>query len=435
MYPRIFFSRIFEISNSFSIYAAMQMPVRENIRLALDSIKGQKLRTVLTMLIIMLGIISLVGTLTAVDVLKATLTNSFTSMGANTFTIRNRETTVRIGRSGKQPRRYRAITYYEALEFSERFTYPATVSVSTLASMGATLKFGSEKTNPNIRVFGSDENYIFTGGYEIAKGRNFSPQEVRQGDHVVILGSEVATTLFTKKEDPVGQVITVGSNKYRVIGVLKSKGNSAGMGGDKMALLPVENVRQYFSWPNMSYTISVLAKSALQLEPTIGEATGVFRIVRKVPVTEEDNFEITKSDSVAATLIDNLSYVTLGATLIGIITLFGAAIGLMNIMLVSVTERTREIGVRKSLGATKSTIRNQFLVEAIVICQLGGLLGIILSLVVGLIMSLSLDGTFSMPWVWILAGIVICFVVGVVAGLYPAQKAARLDPIEALRYE
>lgn len=413
----------------------MRMPVRENISLALSSIKGQKLRTILTMLIIMLGIISLVGTLTAVDILKASISNNFASMGANTFTIRNRETTVRIGRSGKQPRRYRAITYQEAIEFTERFTYPATVSVSTLASMAATIKYGSEKTNPNIRVFGSDANYIYTAGYEIAKGRNFSTQEVRQGDHVAILGSDVVSAIFTSRQDPIGQVVTVGSNKYRVIGVLKSKGNSQGMGGDKIALLPVENVRQYFSWPNMSYTISVLARSAAQLEPTIGEATGTFRIVRKVPISDDENFEITKSDSVAATLIDNLSYVTLGATLIGIITLFGAAIGLMNIMLVSVTERTREIGVRKSLGATRWIIRNQFLVEAVVISTLGGLFGIVLSLVLGFFMALSMSGTFTVPWVWILSGLVICFVVGVIAGLYPAQKASRLDPIEALRYE
>lgn len=413
----------------------MYMSMRENIRLALASIKGQKLRTFLTMLIIMLGITSLVGTLTAVEVLKASLTSSFTSMGANTFTIRNRETTVRIGRSGRQPRRYRKITFQEAVRFSEQFTYPATVSVSTLASMGATIAYRSEKTNPNIRVFGSDENYLLTAGYELSQGRNFSPQEAKQGDQVVLLGHDVIVTIFRSDEDPIDKMVSIGSGKYRVIGVLKSKGNSSGFGGDKIALLPVENVRQYFSWPNMSFTISVLAKSPTLMDVTIGEATGAFRIIRNVGVREEDNFEITKSDSVAATLIDNISYVTLGATLIGIITLFGAAIGLMNIMLVSVTERTREIGIRKSLGATSASIRNQFLVEAVVICQLGGIFGILLSLGAGLLLAKAMSGVFVVPWIWILTGLLICFVVGIAAGLYPARKAARLDPIEALRYE
>ncbi|HTF02513.1 MAG TPA: ABC transporter permease [Bacteroidia bacterium] len=406
----------------------------ENIKVALSSIKGQMLRAVLTILIIALGIAALVGILASIDVIKSSLNSNFSSLGANTFTIRNRETTVRVGREGKQPRRHKAITYREAMQFADDFDYPGTVSVSTVASWSAVMKYKSEKTNPNIQVFGTDENYLLVSGYTLERGRNFSPQEVRGGDHVVILGKDLVGDLF-KKEDPIGKEMSVGAGKYLVIGVLAPKGNSMGMGGDKVALLPIENVRSYFSRPDMTYTINVLADDPSLMDGTIGEATGLFRTVRKLEPGADDNFEITKSDSVATALIDNLSYVTLGATLIGIITLLGAAIGLMNIMLVSVTERTREIGIRKALGATKSAIRNQFLTEAIVICQIGGLLGIVLALIFGGLISFFMGGAFLLPWMWIGLGIGICFVVGLISGIYPAIKASNLDPIEALRYE
>jgi putative ABC transport system permease protein len=412
----------------------MQSHLKENIRIALNAIKGQMLRTILTALIISLGIAALVGTLTAIDVIKAALNSNFSSMGANTFTIRNRETVIRIGRGGKQPKRYRSITFREAMEFKERYNFAGTVSVSTMASMAATLKYKSIKTDPNVQVFGTDENYIETSGYSLSQGRNFTENEILDGANVAILGADMAKKLF-KNEDPIGQVISVGSGKYSVIGVLASKGASMGFGGDKIALLPVENVRQYFSRPDMTFTINVLAENAALMEMSIAEATGIFRIIRKCEIDADDNFEITKSDTIAATLIDNLSYVTAGATIIGIITLLGAAIGLMNIMLVSVTERTREIGTRKALGATRSDIRNQFLVEAVVICQVGGLMGVLLALLLGLGVSAAFDSAFIMPWGWILLGLGICLAVGLVSGLYPAVKASKLDPIEALRYE
>jgi putative ABC transport system permease protein len=412
----------------------MDFSFRENIRVALTSIRGQALRAFLTILIIALGIWALVGILNAIDVIKSSLNSNFTNMGANTFTIRNREFRLRIGKNGKQPKHYRNITYQEAQEFSERFEFPATVSVSTMASFAATLKYKSQKSNPNVQVIGSDQNYLSCSGYEIDQGRNFSRTEVQMGAHVVLLGHDLISTLF-KKEDPIGKVISIGGSKYTVIGTLKTKGNAMGFGGDKMALLTITNVRQYFSRPNMTFTVNVKSQNSALMEGTVSEATGLFRIIRNVGIGEEDNFEITKSDTLATTLIENLSYVTLGATIIGIITLFGAAIGLMNIMLVSVTERTREIGTRKALGATRASIRNQFLTEAIVICQLGGLSGIVLALVSGLLFSFVMNTSFVMPWGWIGMGIGICFLVGLFSGLYPAVKASKLDPIEALRYE
>jgi putative ABC transport system permease protein len=410
--------------------------VKENIRISLKAISSQKLRTALTMLIISIGILSLVGTLTAIDAIKASINSNFTRMGANTFTIRNRNMTVKIGNQGRGPKSYRQITYDQAIRFSKEYEFPAFPSVSTMASGNATVKFESKKTDPNIRIFGGDVNYLATSGYEMDRGRNFSVQEVEYGNHVVILGKEVAEKLFQKKIDPIDQIITIGSGKYKVIGLLKSKGSSMGFGGDKVCIIPLNNVRQYFSRPNMSFTINVMANNPQQMEGAISEATGRFRMIRNLPVGVEDDFEITKSDNLANLLIENTQKVTAGATFIGIITLLGAAIGLMNIMLVSVSERTREIGIRKAVGANHKTIRNQFLVEAIVICQLGGLFGIVLSIIMGNIFSFFvLDGSFIMPWAWTILGFSICMGVGLISGLYPAVKASRLDPIESLRFE
>ena len=410
--------------------------IKENIKLSLRAIRSQLLRTVLTAVIIAIGILALVGTLTAIDSIKSSINTNFTSMGANTFTIRNREMSIHIGENGRKAKRFRAITYNEAIDFTKRYLFPGSPSVSTRAAGASVMKYQSKKTNPNIQVFGGDENYMATAGYDLEKGRNFSPTEVQYGNHVVILGQDVVNALFTSKEEPLDKIITIGSGKYKIVGVLKSKGNSAGFGGDKLGILPLNNVRQYFPRPDMTYTISVLVKSAQLMDMAVNEAEGTFRIIRNVHLGEDNNFEISKSDNLANMLIGLMGKTTAGATFIAIITLLGAAIGLMNIMLVSVTERTREIGIRKAIGATHIAIRNQFLVEAIVICQLGGILGVILAIVLGNVFAvLILNGNFIMPWLWTLLGISICMVVGLFSGLYPAIKASRLNPIDALRFE
>jgi putative ABC transport system permease protein len=409
--------------------------VLENVRISLNSIRSHLLRTILTILIIAFGIMALVGILTATDSIKFYLTKNFSMMGANTFTVRNRTMQIHIGDQSNKQKLYEPIQYKQAQLFKQNFSFPGYTSVFVFASGIATLKYEANKTNPNVRVMGTDENYLYTSGDEIEKGRSFTAEEVNSGASVCVIGSEIENDLFKKNEDPLDKIISIGPGKYRIIGVLKSKGSSAGFSGDRGCLLPLNNVRVTFSRPNMSFNINVMIKQQELMDAAIGEATGLLRTIREDPAGADNTFEITKSDNIARMLIDNIKYVTFAATIIGLITLIGAAIGLMNIMLVSVTERTREIGIRKAIGATRRVIRNQFLAEAIVIGQLGGLIGIFLGILIGNIISLLIGSAFIIPWIWIITGVLLCFGVALVSGIVPAQKAANLDPIESLRYE
>ncbi len=407
---------------------------KENLSISFKAIKSNRVRAILTICIIAFGIMALVGILTAIDAIKSSLTNQFTMMGANSFTITSRGMNIQIGNSRSRTRNHARITYRQAEEFKSRFNQAAWVSVSFNASSLATVKYGTEKTNPNVRLVGIDENNLTVSGYEINSGRDFSLDDIRLNRRYVLIGSDIASDLFSGGVDPLGQEISVAGLKLEVIGVLKSKGASA-MNSDRVCFMPITTARQYFSRPNMTYNITVMPMKSVNLDMLEGEAESVFRNVRNLNPRDESDFNISKSDSIVNMLLKNLRYVTLAATIIGIVTLFGAAVGLMNIMLVSVTERTREIGVRKAIGAKTRTIKNQFLFESIMIGQMGGVFGIILGILIGNGVSSALGSSFVIPWVWVFTGIVVCFIVGVVSGYAPAVKAAKIDPIEALRYE
>ena len=407
---------------------------RENLRISVRAIMSNRVRAILTICIIAIGIMALVGILTAIDAIKSSLTSQFTMMGANSFTITSRGMTIIVGEANYRVKNHSRISYREAVEFKERFKEPAWVSISFNASSMTTVKYGSEETNPTIYLSGVDENYLAVSGYEISSGRNFSPEELQLNRRLILIGAEIVKVLFPADFDPVGNEISVAGLKFTVSGILKSKGASA-LNTDNVCFIPITTARQYFSRPNMNFSITVMPFNPVNLDILTGEAEAIFRIVRNLDPRDESDFNISKSDNIVQLLLKNLKYVTLAATIIGLVTLFGAAVGLMNIMLVSVSERTREIGVRKAIGAKPRTIQNQFLFESILIGQLGGTFGIILGILIGNVVSSMLKSNFVIPWLWVIMGVVVCFIVGVVSGYAPALKAANIDPIEALRYE
>ncbi len=413
------------------------MPVKttykENISIALQSIAGNRLRTSLTSLIIAIGIMALVGILTAIEGVKHSVNNAFAGLGANSFTIQNRGSGLNFGNGGHR-KLYPTIRYEQADRFKKEFNFPVVIAINLDVSGTAVAKYESVKTNPNIAVTGSNENYLLTSGQKLGFGRNFSTSELEHSTNVVIISNEIKTKLF-KNDDPINKLVFIGNNKFKVIGVFASKGASAGFGGDKFCVIPVLRAKQIVATTNPSFTITVMVSGPSALDATIGEATSLFRNIRDLSVTNPDNFEIERSDSIQQELSGNLAAMTFGGAAIGLITLIGAAIGLMNIMLVSVTERTREIGLRKSLGATPAIIRKQFLIEAIVICLIGGVGGIILGMAIGNLIAVQISGSFVAPWGWLFGAIALCTLIGLVSGFYPAKKASRLDPVEALRYE
>ena len=410
------------------------MNLIENIKEGLRSVQANLLRSVLTALIVAIGITSLVGALTAVDGIGITLTESLSALGANTFEIsskRNRG----ASQQGVKEKVYQPLQLNQAQKFIDRFKVGSSISLSATLTGIAEVKFRSQKTNPNVQVEGVNEEYLALKGLNIEKGRNFSMFEIQYGSKVAIVGFKVAKKLFEGGVDPINAEISFKGTQFRVIGVMKEKGQLSEDNYDNMVLVPILVANQLASGRGLDYYVSVGITDPSQMEMAMGEATGIMRQIRQDRVGQPDSFLLERSETLSDlnNLIDIIRMAGFG---IGFITLLGSAIALMNIMLVSVTERTREVGVRKALGATPLRIRQQFVIEAIVVCLLGGLVGIVLGIAAGngfaRLMGIE---SFIMPWLWMFIGVVVCIAVGLLSGYYPAYKASKLDPIESLRFE
>ncbi|MBP6041193.1 MAG: ABC transporter permease [Flavobacterium sp.] len=408
---------------------------KENVKIAFGSVRTQLLRTILTVLIIAIGITALVGILTVVAALENTLSADFASMGANTFNINQYENTTRNRGNEEREIINPIISYPEAVAFQDKFKYPFTeTSLSFTATSRAEVKYEANETDPEITVVGVDENFIPNSGLETSLGRNFNGFDIDNNTYMCVVGSDFEKGLL-KDVNPVNKIISIRGAKFKVIGVLKEKGSTFGNSQDLRVLIPIQVARSLFTAPNINYSLSVMVNKKELLEQAIDNATSTMRRVRKLSPVKDNNFGVVRSDDLINRILSITQYLGLASWLIGVITVLGSSIALMNIMIVSVTERTREIGVRKALGAKKSTIAFQFFIETLLIGQLGGLVGIIFGILIGFGIATAMDFTFVIPWGAIMAAFITSFIVAIVSGLYPAIKAAVLDPIEALRYE
>lgn len=411
------------------------MNLVENVKEGLRSVKANMLRSVLTACIIAIGITSLVGILTAIDGIESSVSQSLSSLGANTFDITSRFNRG-TARDGVKEKVYSPLLLNEAQRFIEDYPVDAIISLSASVTILAEIKHGSEKTNPNVNVRGANEDYLPIKGLNLEDGRNFSKFEIQYGSKVAILGYKLAKTLYGDKKNPVNTVVSFKGTQFKVIGVMKEKGSISENNFDNMMLIPIIVANQLAAGQGLNYRLTVGVPNPDMLDFAMGEATGLMRKIRRDEVGRENSFDLEKSETLGQQLESITSALRIGGFGVGFITLLGASIALMNIMLVSVTERTREVGVRKALGATPKRIRQQFVIEAIVVCIIGGLGGVVLGILIGNVLSKAIGSSvFVVPWLWMIVGLAICVFVGLISGWYPANKASRLDPIESLRFE
>ncbi len=404
------------------------------LKLSYRSIWSSRLRTIITITIIALGIMALVGINIVIDSMKGAINDSFSSMGAGTFRIDAQEE-VQLRNQKSLENEQTPISQNEYQKFEELYQLPGTISVYFYSKSSVKASLGQNETNPNLGLIATDENYLIANDIELDYGRNFNEHEIRAGNNVCIIGNGVTKNLFDRPSTAIDTVIQLDGLPYKVIGIQEPKGGGMSRGADNSVLVTMLNSRQNFPSVSPEYLILVKSPEEISMSYSEDEATGIMRQARSLDPREGNNFTINTNKDLLKSLNENLSYVSLAAMVIGIITLISAAVGLMNIMLVSVVERTKEVGLQKAIGATSANIRNQFLTESILISLIGGLIGILMGIMISLVLSSILHTSFYLPWLWVGIGIAVCLVVGVIAGIYPALKASRLRPIEALRYE
>jgi putative ABC transport system permease protein len=411
------------------------MQIGENVRMAFSSLRTNKLRSILTMIGIVVGVFSIIGVMTALGVLQNSINTSLSQLGSETFTIR-KFPTIQTGDMDWMKYMHRKEITYEDIKYVREFAQaPMAVSAEHMIAP-LIVAYGNEKSDPQFQLQGSDDHFTLNHNYTIKDGRMLSFDDVEYARDVVILGEDVVNRVFKTEKDPIGKLVRLNSRPYTVIGTFESKGGGAGQSQDAFALIPITNLVKYHSDRDLiSLTLTVRAKSQETLEATQDEIIGLMRTVRGVKPGAPNDFEVETNTSLTAQFADLSKYVFFAGFGISAIALIAASIGIMNIMLVSVTERTKEIGIRKALGARRSDITGQFLMEAVVLCEIGGIVGIGFGIAFGNIIALIMKAPVYIPYDWIAIGLIVCSLVGIIFGMYPAMKAARMHPIDALRFE
>ena len=413
----------------------MWIVISENIKIALEAIKGQFLRTVLTVLIIAIGITALVGILSVITALRNTLEGNFSTLGANTFMVTRYENNYRAEGSGTTQKVHPYLTYREAEQFKQQLARPfAKVSIALNVSTSAEVKYENKKTDPLAVLMGIDEYYIANSGLEIAQGRDLNEFDLANNSRVCLIGSDFQNTLL-KEVDPIGKTISVRGFSFTIVGILKEQSSSFGNYENSQVLIPLGIARNAFVVAQPDYQLKVSVDNKDKLDAVVADATLLMRSLRGLAPLQENNFGIERSDDLLHRIGNITNVLAIAGFLIGMITILGSSIALLNIMLVSVTERTKEIGIRKALGAQRRFITLQFFTETLLIAQIGAVSGILLGIGIGWGISKAAHFVFTIPWGVIFIAIGIALFVAVLSGLYPAIKASKLDPVEALRYE
>lgn len=409
------------------------MNFKEIITIALWAIRANKLRSVLTLLGIVVGVFSIIAVMTAVQVLSNSIESGLSQLGSHTFQIQ--KIPITMGGSHAERAKYRKrkdITFAQGMKVYEQMTLAKAVGIEGW-EWGKVIKSAAEQTNPNVTIAGETISGFATNNWTIADGRQFTEFEFQHGRKVAVLGDRVVTKIFPRG-GALGSQIKIDADSYTVVGVLESIGSFLGGNQDNLVVIPLTTFLHQYG-DERSLHIMVTAKSPEVYEDAKEQARWILRTARKVPPGAEDDFAFFSNESLIQQFNEFTFYVKLGIGFISGIALIAAGVGIMNIMLVSVTERTREIGIRKAVGAQKSAILKQFIAEAVVLSQFGGIIGILLGVLGGNLVAVITSMPAVFPYDWAAIGFVLCTLIGVVFGVYPAWKAANLDPIDALRYE